>query len=59
MFQTELELFGKMIQGENHQFFDANYGIEILGLVEACRESSQNQSTRINLEKFLLNIRDH
>ena len=59
MFQTELELFGKMIQGENHQFFDANYGSEILGLVEACRESSQNQSTRINLETFLLNIRDH
>jgi predicted dehydrogenase len=58
MFQTELELFGKMIRGENHRLFDASYGIEILGLVEACRSSSQQQSIRINLEKFLLENRE-
>jgi hypothetical protein len=47
-----------MIKGVNQDFFDASYGIEILGLVEACRASAHNQSIRINLNTFLSKLRD-
>lgn len=54
MFRSELELFGDMISGHEQELFDANYGVEILGLVEASRESSLQDSVKINLAKFLL-----
>lgn len=54
MFQLELELFGEMISGKNQEFFDAHYGIEILALVEASRESSLQNSVKVNLSNFLL-----
>ena len=55
MFQLELELFGDMIAGHPQTLFDASYGIEILGLVEASRKSALQNSTKINLKSFLLN----
>jgi hypothetical protein len=55
MFQKELELFGEMISGNSQELFDANYGIEILGLVEASRMSSLQNSAKINLKSFLSN----
>jgi hypothetical protein len=55
MFQLELELFGDMIAGYPQTLFDASYGIEILGLVEASRKSALQNSTKINLKSFLLN----
>jgi predicted dehydrogenase len=54
MFQLELELFGEMISGIDQQYFDADYGIEILALVEASRESSLQNSVKVNLSNFLL-----
>ena len=56
MFQTELELFGEMISGHDQEFFDANYGVEILSLVEASRASALQNSSKINLTKFLSEV---
>jgi len=53
MFQEELELFGAMISGNKQPLFDASYGIEILGLVEASRMSAHQNSSKINLQNFL------
>ena len=55
MFQKELELFGEMISGNSQPLFDASYGIEILGLVEASRLSAAQNSAKINLKSFLSN----
>lgn len=55
MFQAELELFGEMICGYSQPLFDASYGIEILGLVEASRLSALQNSVKINLKNFLSN----
>jgi len=54
MFQSELELFASLIEGTDQELFDANYGIEILGMVEASRESANKNSSKINLRNFLL-----
>ena len=53
MFQKELELFGEMISGHSQPLFDASYGIEILGLVEASRLSAAQNCAKINLKSFL------
>jgi hypothetical protein len=44
-----------MIAGHPQTLFDASYGIEILGLVEASRKSALQNSAKINLKSFLLN----
>jgi len=53
MFQSELELFARAIEGDKQELFDANYGIEILGMVEASRESAMQNSSKIHLKHFL------
>jgi predicted dehydrogenase len=53
MFLSELELFGEMISGHDQELFDANYAIEILSLVEASRTSALQNSSKINITKFL------
>ena len=53
MFLEELELFGQLILGIEQPLFDADYGTEILCMVEAARCSNMQNSTRIQLTEFL------
>lgn len=53
MFLDELELFAQLVLGTPQLHFDADYGIEILGLVEAARHSDQTQGTRVDFGRFL------
>jgi predicted dehydrogenase len=49
MFQMELELFAQMIGGVAQPNFSGSYGLEILGLVEAARQSAAMDSRRVAL----------
>ena len=53
MFQEELERFAQGVRGTPQPDFDAGYGIEILGLVEAARRSDAAQGLRVNMRDFL------
>ena len=53
MFQEELELFAALVRGMPQPDFDADYGIGILGLVEAARHSDRHDGTRVRLKPFL------
>ncbi len=55
MFQQELELFADLVRGTPQPDFDADYGIGILGLVEAARHSDRHDGTRVRLGPFLQN----
>jgi predicted dehydrogenase len=53
MFQDELERFAQLVRGTPQPDFDANYGIEILGLVEAARRSAGAHGVRVRMRDFL------
>lgn len=53
MFQEELELFARCVRGEPQPGFDADWGIEVLGLVEAARASDRDEGRRVRLDDFL------
>ncbi|VTU16229.1 Putative 4,5-dihydroxyphthalate dehydrogenase [Variovorax sp. PBL-H6] len=53
MFQDELERFAEAIGGRPQPDFDADYGIEILGMVEAARHSDRHQGARVDLREFV------
>lgn len=53
MFTRELDLFIDLIQGTPQPDFDAHYGIEILGMVEAARHSDRTGGSRIDLHSLL------
>ncbi len=53
MFQDELELFAGLVRGTPQPDFDAGYGIDILGLVEAARQSDRSDGRRVHLRSLL------
>lgn len=53
MFQQELELFADLVEGRMQPDFDARYGIEVLGMVEAARHSDHQGGVSVRLPAFL------
>lgn len=56
MFAMELDLFVDLIQGKPQPNFDAQYGMEILGMVESARMSDKQGGLSVNLFDFMTTI---
>jgi hypothetical protein len=53
MFQDELELFAQLVRGTPQPDFDADYGIGILAIVEAARQSDRGEGGRVQLRALV------
>lgn len=53
MFLEELERFAAAIAGIDQPDFDASYGIEVLGMIEAARHSDQHTGAHVALGDFM------